>query len=108
MNNGASQAHWPNWFGPTMNINPNPRKPMDSSPKLRNIKANSAPNNRLPTCKSSQPSVFRLIQVLMSTARSPVITGSGLRASNRPSLVVLRAPASQFDSDNDSVDDWFL
>src|SRR5690554_7950955 len=43
--------------------------------KLKNISENSAPNNKLPFCKSSQPSVFRRIQELTSIVRSPVTTG---------------------------------
>src|SRR5690554_6131842 len=63
--------------------------------KLKNISENSAPNNKLPFCKSSQPSVFRRIQVLTSAALSPVATGAGPSANSRPSWVVRRTPASQ-------------
>src|SRR5690554_5783734 len=100
MISGDSQSQRPNGSGPKANIRPKPKKPMDNKLKLRNIKENSAPKSRLPPCKSSHLSVFRRIQEFTSTARSPVATGSGLRASNRPSLVVRRRPASQLGSDN--------
>src|SRR5690554_4959488 len=54
MNSGASQSQLPRWSGPTANIRPNPKKPMDNKLKLKNIRENSAPNNKLPFCKSSQ------------------------------------------------------